>query len=266
MNEQTNQSNDVFLLTREEVRFLMGLLGAKSLLGTDLSPSQKHRKTSLKARTALLERGWIKATGGRDQINESILPILSTVFFPTSALMVVRDLPQVGQQVLIFLRRQQQIILHTFPEERAHRLESFSSIDKVADMLLKWFPLHRFPSGEASFLIPIDQFEHFKTLVEANQKQNAINVLKNSAVSSQDQERLIQTIVGRVLSGSLAVLKIVENKIMDAYSISVLAGPNSAWVITQPEDNSDTVAMLRVQRIGTAFEQVVQQLVQKFGE
>ncbi len=248
------------VLSREEIYYLMNALGARAMIG--LGAAENDPVVLKRGRESLMQRGLVTTETGGDRINEWLLLLVTTSFFPQGALTVVRDLPEIGKQVLLFFRRDQSMVLHTFPEQFSHRLAPLDGLEQIIDLLLRWFPLTAYPQSESNLMLTTERFEELRDKAEAHQKDAALQVLSSCTVSDEEKRNLIEAIENRTISGSFAVMQCEGDTITQAYSIAVVAGPSTAWLISQPEDDPQGTHLL-IRRIGAEFEAVVADLVQR---
>lgn len=256
----TLDSGRVLLVNQAELLYLAQMLGAHRLVGLEMvagpvAPLAEQPQGDVLA--ALKQRGWLDEGGALDAL---LMPVFQTVCLPEQALVVVRDIPQIGKQALIFLHRDGQIVLHTFPQEGQHRLAAMGDLEQVQQMLLEWFPLQHYPDGEAEFLMETKMFDDVRRLAEKQQVQEAVKLLDGVDGNEKDKLDLASAIMNRTMSGSLAVFQVQGEQLVDAHTFAVLTGPETAWVIAQPDE---AFSMLRLERVGQDFVAILQQFLQR---
>lgn len=257
------KQDKVFVLSREELYYLMKLLGANVMIG--LGAAESSSAVLDRGRVSLAQRGLVTTdpTGSKDKVDDRLLPLAMASFFPDGALIVVRNLPEVGEQVLLFFRRETSMVLHSFPEQLSHRLAPLDN-QQAVDLIQRWFPLTAYPWSESSLLLPVERFEKVRDKAEAGQKDTALQLLVDSAPALADEEKinLIKAIEQRTISGSFAVVQCTGDTITRAYSVAVVAGPSTAWLISQPEDDSQG-DYFSIRRVGADFGDVVTGLIRR---
>lgn len=256
-------SGRVLLVNQAELLYLAQMLGARHLVGLEMAvgpvaPAVEQSQGEILA--ALKQRGWLDDGGALDAL---LMPVFQAVCLPERALVVVRDIPQIGKQVLIFLQRKGQIVLHTFPQAGQHRLAALSELDQVQQMLSEWFPLHRYSNSDAEFLMASKLFDDFRRLAEKQQVQDAVNMLDAVDGDEKAKSDLASAIMNRTMSGSLAAFRVRGEHMVDAQTFAILTGPETAWMITQPAHDS---SILHVCRVGQDFVAILQQFVQRLGK
>jgi hypothetical protein len=274
MTQPEGNDQEVIVISRAELIYLMDRLDAQRMVGLDVlakDPSAFYggnRESVIQdGRSSLIQRGLVLPSkdGGNDQAEGMLLKCAITSFFPDSALLVVRNIPQLGEQVLVFFRREDYLLLHSFPEEHTHRMEPLDDSDQVLEILLDWFPLHQYLKGKTQLHMSPGELEAFQGLAESQQENAAVELLQNQPLSNDEKLTLVQAVEDRAISGSFAVLYLEGEVVHDAFSLAVFADGKTAWVLEQPEDDIEG-QQLSVSRIGPDFKGVMGRLIERWLE
>jgi hypothetical protein len=163
-------------------------------------------------------------------------------------LLMVRDLPKVGQQVLIVFRRGESAIMHSFPEPGSHRLEALEGAADVAALAVSFFPLQLQEVREVGISMPLKAFDTLRMRAEKGNEAGAVEVLDGAPLNKEEKLALVRAIEHRAISGSFATLSCQGDKIVDAESLALVADPLSGWLISQPRDDpkGTTVGVSRI--------------------
>lgn len=259
------------MLSREELRYLMALMGAEAMIGLEaaeddpaVSRAGGEQSAINRGRTSLIDRGLVipGCAGREDEVDDRLRRLAVTSLFPDGAALIVRDLPEIGKQVLVLFRRGASAVLHTFPEPFSHRLAPLDDPRQAVDLILRWFPLQVYPGDDCRVLLEVERFEELRGKAEAGQEEAALQVLAGCPLADGDSLSLIRAIENRVISGSLAALQCTEDEITAAYSVAVVADRSTAWLLSQPEDDRQASHLL-VRRIGPDFPLTVIDLIQR---
>jgi len=255
-------TQEVFTLSREEIYYLMGLLGADSMIG--LGAAESEPAILDHGRASLLQRGLMTtgATRSTDEVDARLLPLTMTSFFPDAALFIVRDVPEIGKQILLIFRRGSLTVLHTFPEQFSHRLAPLASPAQAVDLIQRWFPLTAYPDSEGSLTMTVQSFGEFRDKAEAYHERAALQAIADCPLVDAEKVNLAQAIAHCTISGSFAVMHCDQNVITAAHSLAVFAGPSTAWLISYTDDDTQGHQLL-IRRIGADFENVVTGMVQR---
>ncbi|MBN1875117.1 MAG: hypothetical protein JXA33_12865 [Anaerolineae bacterium] len=254
---------DGIILTRQEVRYLMALLEAERAIGLEqesddplMATPEVRQQTLAQGRSLLRERGLVgEGLENRDaDFVDDFSKVMTATFFPLWSVIIVRDLPQLGKQVLIFCQNRSLLVLHTFPKENYHRLSVFENKQQAAALILDWFPLHNYPASEDRFLIKTADFDAIREQCELGNADKAMTLLTAYELSDTDKQALVEAISQRTISGSFAQMLCnpEQQEIIDARTFAVFAGPATAWFISRPADAVQDDSIL-VKRIGPEF-------------
>jgi hypothetical protein len=244
-------------LSRKELRFLMELLGAPGMIGLEASADDPTvARPQAKARTlkeggeSLVARGMVRpgGTGEKDQVQGKLLRHTLPCFFPEKVLLMIRDLPEVGRQILMLFRRGESIVVHTFPDPGSHRFEELGGAGEAAGLILSLFPLQPQEVRMSGVAMPVQAFEALRQAAEARDEHQALKVLAGAPLAEDEKIALVRAIEHRAISGSFAMLTCRGDTIVDAQSLALVADPMSGWLISQPK-NDPTGKTTGVERI-----------------
>lgn len=233
-------------LSRKEFRFLMDLLQVSTMIGLEapaddptVANPQARARTIREGRESLVARGMIRpgGSGEKDKVQGKLLRHALPCFFPEKALLMIRDLPQVGRQILILFRRGASTVVHTFPDPASHRLEEMEGAEDVAALILSVFPLQPQEVRQGGISMPIQAFEALRQAAEAGDERQALKVLAGAPLTEEEKLALVRAIEHRVISGSFAMLTCQGETITDAQSLALVADTMSGWMISQPKDD-----------------------------
>ncbi len=208
------------LLSREELLGLAALAGAQTVIGMEVQPDEfasvQARKKEVDSR--LSELGLLK----RKAIPANQRATVQTLFQPERALIVVRDRPDVGKQILIFLCRQKQCLLHSFPKENQHRIAEMNP-DEIENMLKEWFPAQAGASSDAILLAETQLTE----LIEITNNGETPPPLPN--IDSVLSQKLLHSLQTRRWSASFLLLELQDGQAVNADSFTAWSGDESVW-------------------------------------
>ncbi len=249
-----------FLLSRDEVHTLMKILGAKVLLGVqeaELKETSQSDATQEKAMDSLLKKGIVTGTGKSRSLNPEYTPIFSTLFHPEDALVVYRHISGVGDQILYFLSKENAVIMHSFPKELEHRIESFPDLNAVVEFLLEWFPMHKYPGATTNFQISQNSFEKIMGLVKKGQSKEAFKELDGISLPGPEKDNLIAAISSITINGTLTWININDQRVTDTQIVILFADKKTGWEVTHAKDTPGDNPMLLVRRAGPSTRRLV---------
>ena len=201
-----NDDQLAIILNQSEMKYLLGLMGAKSLVGID--SALFAGKVSPAGRKSLDSRNLVQLSqrGGNDLIEGGLLHTIIPLMFPERALIVIRTIPKTGMQTLVFLHRDQTTVLHTMPKENTHRIIGLESLQDGIRALAEWFPFQNYPGSVVNMTIPAKSLDQFRTYAEAGLDELALQAIKTAKAPVAEKRLLLRTFKEITISGSFALL------------------------------------------------------------
>ncbi len=228
------------LLNRDEIRYLMDLFKVQSLIGID---AQQMSGAFLQAgRQSLIMRGMVQEPEQgqtNDRVRGDLLRQALAALLPQRVLVVVREAPSTGAQLLVFLRREETTVLHTLPRQGIHRWLELESAEDGIQLLNQWFPLENLPVPESNVIVPVETFEKFRAAAAQGTGETALQVLFYLPIPQEEKTHLLQAMQQPAVSGSFALLTCAGETIITAESLAILAGSQAVWAITRPAEDSE---------------------------
>ncbi|GEM_PF-2112459 len=268
MEELTHPSG--LLLSRAELIYLMELLGSTRIFGIEpnllegLTTNEKQKITA-QGEALLRQRGLIgPSLSANDSLAEDFGKMLTAALFPRRAIVIVRELTDIGRQILIFAKHDALWVLHTFPEETTHRFSVFPITEQACDLVLNWFPIHKFPpspNNELPFSVEQEKFDVIRRDIESGNIESATKALDEYLPQETQKQALVSAIAKRTLNGAFALLEVDSEKqeITDAHTYGLFAGENIAWLISSTMDVNHGSRLL-IGRIESEFRDFVYEL------
>lgn len=244
--------NRVFSLSREELLRLAALEGAHELVGLEIAPEDlsRFRPTNKELDSRLAKKGLIK---GKKIAGEQ-RAMMQTLFHPERALILVRDRPDIGKQVLIFLCRSGFCLLHSFPQENHHRI-AIMQPDEIESMLSEWLPVRDGFTKEAILL----QEALLADLISITNKGEVPPPLPN--VDPDQGAKLIQSLLTRRWSASIMALEIKDGQAINADAYTAWSGDEAEWVC-----DLHSPGIMRLRAGGNFFTGLRRMLVRKLAQ
>lgn len=240
------------LLSRIELLELSVLANASAIIGVDIKPQEidqiqlDRKEIDLRLSSYGLLKGKIISPDHQEAIQ--------TLFHPERALIVVRDRPDIGRQVLIFLSRLGQFLLHSFPKPGQHRIVKIRP-DEIEDMLTEWFPVNEGVLDDV-VIMPEAQL----TELIANTPDKIPPELSN--IDTKLAQNLLTSIKTRKWGGSFLLLELQEGKAVKADSWLAWSGGEQTWMAGL----HDKPGMMRLSCGGERFSGLRRQIVRRLGQ
>jgi hypothetical protein len=219
------------MLLREELAFLADQLQKFKLIGFDEGYLKNTHLDAGKVKGSLAEKGFISIKGDSISIEPNLLNQLTVLLDPHKAMIVIRELPEIGKQKVVFLITKGRIIMHLQPEENQHGIKEIAPL-KLLPALLDWFKLAAVKQANlAPIKISADELENFRIAIE-NGKGSAAARLLPATANDASKQALLDSYLNRTISGALTSFDCSGDEALDLTSFSVVAGPAAAWMIT----------------------------------
>jgi Fe2+ transport system protein FeoA len=240
------------LLSRAELLELAGLAGARAIVGVDMQPRETEQIRSHKKEInrRLSSLGLLDGK----KISVTHRKTIQILFHPERALVVVRERPDIGKQILIFLSRQGRFLLHGFPQEGQHRIVNIRP-EEIENMLAEWFPAK---DGISNDIVLLSEAQ--LTELISNTSKEIPPELSN--INPLIAQRLVTSIQLRKWSGSFLLLKLQESQAVSAESWTAWSGDGQTWLAEQ----HDQVGVLRLLCGGDYVTGLRRQIVRWLGQ
>jgi hypothetical protein len=257
-------------LSRAELIYLMELSGTTRIIGVESDPieglvANEKQKITAQGEALLRQRGLIgPSLPANDSLAEDFSRLLTAALFPRSVIVIVRELIDIGRQILIFAKHDTLWVLHTFPEENTHRFSAFPIKEQACDLVLDWFPIHKFPpppNNELPFSIEQEKFDVIRRDLESGNIESATKALGEYLPQETQKQALVSAVAKRTLNGAFALLEcdFEKQEIINAHTYGLFAGDNIAWLVSSTTD-VDQGSGLLIGRIENEFKDFVYKL------
>jgi hypothetical protein len=200
--------------------------------------------------------------GSQDRIQPFLLPFLRPLLAPSRLLSIQRTITNLGAQILYFHRSGSSLLLHSLPKADVHRLELFDIPRQAYEMLLQWFPLEKYPADTALVKMKSSEMEMLLTSVRSKKSLDIFKKIPSGQLSAEQAIRFASAIQAPILSGVFALQSLDHREVNKIFSLSVVAGEDSAWLVEQdPAGSGDGVV---VRSIGATFSDILLALVMRW--
>lgn len=233
--------DDMYLLTNEELAYLASLLQKSTLIGfaEDYLKSIQYEPET--ARNSLIASHFLTMDGSSVTIESKLKGILNTLLSPMRAMIVVRDIPEIGKQKVVFNWTSDSLVMHLQTADGKHGLRLIPAV-KLLPALLDWFKLAVMEQPALDPIqVGIDELENFRIAVENGKAKTAKRLLPAGA-SDASKEALLDSYQNRKISGAVSSFNCYNGEAEAAWSFSLIASESSSWLITlDPADQDQLV-------------------------
>jgi hypothetical protein len=268
--DKSTEINKGILLSREEIVYLMNLLGARSLLGVDRKEviategSIQNERLQKLIMDSLKKRGILTLDEKKTPVLDTkIQSILETLYFPERAFVVTRHCSGFGDQIFYLINRENNTIMHSFPQDREHFLLPIPHTEDIVQQLSTWFPMYGLPISSTKFLIDLKTLEQVRTFAETKEVQKALDHFQIENIDPNEKKNFIHAFADRKISGAITWLSFKENKVDNADSVIILNDGQTGWLISQSKSDKPEELMLSVRSTGADFAMAVREMVER---
>jgi hypothetical protein len=227
------------VLNHAEFLALLDAVHARRVVGIEpasLFPSNEEelRAVLAQGKEALQRRGaWESQGQDAYHLTPAFEHLARTIAYPEIAIVLVRDVTQVGPQLFLHYTAHGQAVEHSFPEEQVHRLALLPDIPTMIERERYILASEEMPTTGATLEMSEDNFRTLKELAQHQPRERAEAFLARHGAQKADAAKLLQALAEPAFVGSVAILRCRHQAISDARSIFVLQGAESAWRATQ---------------------------------
>ena len=193
-----------------------------------------------------------------------LIGMAGAVSDPQLVTQVVRDEPGVGQRQFMMYQAFQFIVEFTMPEENMFRMARIPSTPALWQRIHFLLSIGDSITHQASFSVQQDAFFQSKTAMDENQDELALETLVNGGAPSDEADLLLTAMKDAQLSGTIALLRTENGRVLDGRDLLSLKGPDSSWIFHQKEAGSPQLMVATVNRESflTAVHQLQTDLIQ----
>lgn len=209
------------VLDRDELLGLAVLADAQTVIGMEITPDEvaQAQKRKKDVNRHLSELGLVI----KNAIRGDKRALIQTLFHPERVLVVMRDRPDVGKQILIFLGRQKKFLLHSFPKENQHRIVEINP-DEIERMLKDWFPVKAGPVSDAAVVSE----ERLRRFIEKAHDDESLFSLEG--VDPSIGQKISGTLQNRKWTASFLLLELANDQAINADSFTAWNSDELVWV------------------------------------
>jgi hypothetical protein len=192
----------------------------------------------------LKERSWLTQVDDVYLLNPELLIMVGTVAYPSLVLVVIRDVPDRGQQEFIYYRSDRAIVEFTMPAGGGYRLATLPNLEttlaRVRHVLTEDENVE--PARDFAFTMDQEAFFRVKDLMVAGDRAAAATLLDEEGVVEPTARALLDAMERPRLSGTVAALLVADDTAIDARNVATLIGAGALWVFRQEPPGATTIA------------------------
>ena len=164
-----------------------------------------------------------------------LLLVAANAFFAAAefSLVSVRDTLVVGQQLFLHYQSGEYVVEQTLPAEHLHRLAMLPDQAALFERLLAIFPVNDHSTPGAACNISQEDLFTGKQYAETKRRDLAEAIFAGPGFGVEQVKALVEALAEPVFSGTIAMLRCVDEQIVDARNPALVQGQHSAWSFAQ---------------------------------
>ncbi len=235
--------------TQAEFFTLVALQKIDGIFGVDLAaqlpPAISDRQAIYSQGESLLaQRGLIAVNGNQVNLQPYLLDMMQTIAQPQVVFLIVRSVPNYGNQVFNYYGRNGQYIEHTQPDHTLHRLGVVGDVKHLIARFKDIFVMFDSPAPTSpGVLVNSDLMIATFQLALKNGISDARDALADNNALNAESSRWLTCIDALAFSGTIAIAQIIEGQSTVTHDIALFCGAGQNWLLADL-DNRQARLML----------------------
>lgn len=244
---------DGLVFSRDEFLVLMDAMKPSTLVGLDtetiLPPTQtEHQQLVLSGIDKLTARGLLDTREDVNVLNPELAMMARVFAYPQLVVLVLRNDPGVGGRRFSYYQAGQYIVEFTQPTADTFRFAAIPNTLAMLNRIAFVLPLGQAPSAvDYSIALDLETLLTIQQLVANGEAKKASDLL-NESVDSEAKDLFFEAMTAPEFDGTIAYLRVEENRIIDGYNLAALQSTDSSWLMQPSDINGQTI------EIGTCTE------------
>jgi hypothetical protein len=247
---------------RAEFFMLAALMRADGIIGLDpsrLLPETAAERQALYAagEASLIERKLLRLSGGEAQLEENVMRLMGTVTRPQTALVTVKTLPSVGQQLFLHYGQAGVYVEQTLPNEQTHHLADVGDTTQMRERLQDIFPLSGAGADGAGFELDTAAMLAAYNFIRDGNDAEGLEALAQNGPVGPAQRAFFESIKAMQYSGTIAMMQIVPDQESEAREFAVVSGAGRAWLMIGAEDGKSQIGAIDASSFGRVMDTLI---------
>jgi hypothetical protein len=242
----TNQ--DGIVLTRAELLTLLDAVNADDLVGVDadaLLPSdpQEHKALVDEGIDLLKKRGLLEVDNDVNVINPELFAIAQVFARPELAVLIHKEIPDLGLQRIMYYQRDLLIVEHTMPANGEFRFAIPPNTLAMFNRIELFVPVQeRAPGTAYQEVLEPKAYIGVRWLVEQGRPDDAETLLNEQGWSEGASHLFAQALAAHTYAAAVAFVRVEGDQLVQAREIEVVRTDELTWLaLTAANDAGQTV-------------------------
>lgn len=238
------------LLSRDELLYILSLLGAESLPGIDpdplgdLTPEQRTMAHQIALRSLRARELAQQRNGDGIAVHNALLAAVGVCAYPHKTLFAYHWAAGAEAPLRFFGHlRDQEVVTHSRPEADLHLFSRLPSANYLVTQLLVLCECNNSPATQAAdVLIATHDFAEMRRLAEGGSSDAALDLLLQNRLPSISAQALVNTFSAAPRVSMIQLLK-QEGATVQKQELTLVQNAHHAWLV---QTDADVQAQLRI--------------------
>lgn len=247
------------ILKRAEMAIMLDSLGLSALIGmpTDAfqMSEQKKRAVSMSGASGLIEKNLAeRGDDGTLAIDADLRAIVKVAADAELAVVIVKDIPGLGKQVIVHAAMNNAVVEHTRPTEDSHRLAVLEAQTALPERWAEILPLDDEPMN-GRMTSNLEVLPKIVSLANAGSFAEAVRLFPSGTPRAL-ADQLVKDMHSPKYSANIAFLWREQGIITDGRNLMLLVGEKASWLIAQIQPASPIIEINKANREACLLEMV----------
>ena len=248
--------------SRAEFFMLAALMRADGIIGLDpssLLPESAAERQALYAagEASLSARKMLRLSGGEAQLEENVMRLMTAVTQPQTALITVKTVPNVGQQLFMHYGQAGVYVEQTLPNDQTHRLADVGDNTRMRERLQDIFALPAASAEAVGFELDTAAMLAAYNFVRDGDDTQGLEALAQNGPVDAAKRAFFESIKAMQYSGTIAMMQIVPDQESEAREFGLVAGAGRAWLMIGAEEGKSQIGAIDAGSFGRVMDSLL---------
>lgn len=239
---------DGLVLTRAELLTLLDAVDADDLVGVDsdaLLPDdpKEHADLVQEGIEKLKGRGLLEVVDDVNTLNPTLFAVIQDFAHPDLVVLIRKQVPDLGEQRIMYYQRGTDIVEHTMPETEQFRFAVIPNTLAMINRIELFVPVEEgAPASAYQETLEQKAYIGVRWLVDQGRPEEAETILNDEGFPEGPAHLLVQALASYEYAAALAFLRIEDGQVVGGREMEVIRTNELTWLaVNAATDESQTV-------------------------